>query len=116
MLEEWKNCKSHSDYMVSSFGRLKNAKTGKILKIHNNGRGYAVYTSRGKRIRIHREVAENFVPNPALEPVVNHKDGNKQNNVHYNLEWVSFSENTSHAWSNGLIKSRAGSSGSRAAG
>ena len=55
-------------------------------------------------IRIHRAVAQTFIPNPHNLPEVNHKDGNKQNNIADNLEWVTRSENDLHAFNNGLRK------------
>ena len=36
------------------------------------------------------------------KPVVNHIDGNKRNNDYRNLEWATVSENTKHAFDNGL--------------
>lgn len=61
-----------------------------------------------KRFRVHRLVAEYFVENPYNKPVVNHKDGNKLNNNYKNLEWVTISENTKHAFDNNFIKNDIG--------
>ena len=53
---------------------------------------------------IHRLVAEHFIPNPEGKPQVNHIDGNRSNNCADNLEWVTNSENTAHAYRTGLAK------------
>lgn len=66
-----------------------------------------------KNFAIHREVALRWckVPQELLDLgyttdtlVVNHKDGNKLNNVYTNLEWVTSVENASHASKTGLMK------------
>lgn len=41
-------------------------------------------------------------------PCVNHKDGNKLNNSIDNLEWCTHSDNTSHAYREGLKKKQTG--------
>lgn len=51
----------------------------------------------------HRMVAQAFIKNPEGKREVNHKDGNKANNDVGNLEWATRSENTIHAYANGLI-------------
>lgn len=56
-------------------------------------------------VRVHRMVAECYLPNPDNLPCVNHKDGNKQNNHKDNLEWCTTKENSEHAVASGLIKS-----------
>ena len=55
-----------------------------------------------KKKYIHRLMAELFIDNPNELPEVNHKDGNKHNNAISNLEWVSKSENSIHAYVTGL--------------
>ena len=71
-----------------------------IVKLKSN-HGYAVISS---STYVHRIVAKTFIPNPENKTDVNHKDGNKKNNHVDNLEWVTKSENTRHAYSTGLLK------------
>jgi len=58
---------------------------------------------RKKRItRLHRIVAEAFLPNPLHKKEVNHINGIKGDNRVCNLEWATHRENTDHAWAHGL--------------
>ena len=52
--------------------------------------------------KVHRLVAQYFIPNPFHKPEVNHKDGNTINNNVWNLEWVYTWENVHHAIETGL--------------
>ena len=110
--EIWKPYIYH--YEISNTGKLRNAKTGTILKTRKIGHGYlATCVSLGdkthyKMIRIHRAVAETFIPNPNNLPQVNHIDGNKLNNMVDNLEWCDNRYNSQHAWDHNLCTRRIG--------
>lgn len=65
-------------------------------------------------VKIHRLIAEAFIPNPDNKPHINHIDGNKLNNAISNLEWCTHKENMQHAWNTGLSKPLRGEFGSGA--
>jgi hypothetical protein len=103
--EKWKKLKEkgYENYSISNFGRVKNTRTDIILKPYKNNFGYNTVNlyntiiKKQKIFSIHRLVALYFVKgNKSL--IVNHKDGNKLNNNYTNLEWVTYSENNSHAY------------------
>ena len=101
-MEIWKDIKDYEGYyQISSEGNVRNIKTQQILKGDTNNLGYrrvTLYTPIRKRFFIHRLVALHFCEGYSEELVVNHKDGNKQNNNYLNLEWVTRSENDLHAY------------------
>lgn len=99
-LEIWKKVRGYENYSVSTWGRVRNDVSGDLIAQEKNPKGYMRVSigSVGKRhhLKVHRLVAEAFVPNPDGKPQVNHKDGNNRNNSFTNLEWVTDEENKAH--------------------
>ena len=113
-MEIWKDIHGYEGkYQVSNKGQVKSIAKNKVLILKQsfkNKRGYNYPTvnlydkyGKGKSYRVHRLVAETFIPNPYNLPCVNHIDGDKTNNNVSNLEWCSYSENTKHAYHTNLI-------------
>lgn len=97
---------------MTDSGELFSKRTNKFLKQHLSTSGYLTVATKveGKDIcfRVHRLVAEAFIPNPYNKPEVNHIDGNKTNNYVTNLEWCTSKENIAHAVDSGLLVGRRG--------
>lgn len=102
-VETWKQIDGFN-YEVSTHGRVRNMITGYMLKPQLHDNKYYRVTLNKKHFKIHRLVAETFIPNSSNKPQINHKDGNKLNNYASNLEWCTNKENAIHAVKTGLIK------------
>lgn len=98
-LEIWKDINGYDNYEISDFGRVRNKKTGYILKSKSPKQKYVqVLLSRNgesKSFLLHRLVAEAFVNNnnQSTCKFVDHIDNNTKNNKANNLEWVTNSTN-----------------------
>lgn len=102
-------------FAISRCGEVYSKRTKKILKKVLSKSGYWTIPTRigGRKgkcvlIRVGREVAKTFIPNPENKPVVNHINGIKTDDRVENLEWVTCSENTIHAYELGLVKTLKG--------
>ena len=91
-MEEYKLIKNFENYSVSNLGNVKNNNTNKILK-QNNSYGYKRVYLNGKYLRVHRLVAEAFIPNPENKPYVDHKNNIRDDNRIDNLRWATIKEN-----------------------
>ena len=93
------------NYEISDEGKIRNIRTGRMLKQFIGKDGYVRTQIGGKTRTVHRLVALAFIPEVDGKVFVNHKDGNKQNNNATNLEWCTRSENMTHAYQYNLKSS-----------
>ena len=116
MKEIWKDIKDYEGmYQCSNLGRIrsldryvyehsgkKQFRKGQIIKPRLNPNGYLQVplnkNAKRKMSSVHILVAQTFIENNNNLDIVNHKDGNKQNNEVTNLEWTSYSENNKHSY------------------
>ncbi|MNZ61198.1 hypothetical protein D3C78_792870 [compost metagenome] len=95
------NSVNWNGYEVYPDGRIF-GKRGWFLAPQLDHRGYPVVKVRvnngNKTVKVHYLVATCFVDNPENLVEVNHKDGNKLNSWHENLEWSTRSQNIKHAY------------------
>ena len=117
-MEIWKDIKDYEGiYQISSLGNVKRLAykiknpapraNGSMLNFEEHllkpriiTHGYlsvALYKNGiRKDYKLHRLVAQHFIPNPENKPEVNHKDENKTNNCVDNLEWCTHLYNSNY--------------------
>lgn len=114
---ELKKLPGYEIYWLSPHGKIFTYSRGffEEFKTHINCKNGYVYVNlydnnlkKHKSYRFHRLLASVFIQNPDNKPTVNHIDGNKINNDISNLEWMTVSENTQHAFDNSLAKNAIG--------
>ncbi len=107
MNEIWRDISGYEEiYQVSNLGNVMSLKYNggnkkQLLKQGKTKTGYYFVclckNGNVKLYRVHRLVAETFIPKILNKEWINHKDGNKLNNNVNNLEWCTPSENNIHA-------------------
>ena len=92
VIEKWKFIKGYMNrYQISSFGRVLNVKTGRILKQTKDTRGFLKVSLRRdgqvKTYQVHKLVAEHFIGNKEGFSHIAFLDCNKENVKVSNLEY-----------------------------
>ena len=101
----------YSNYAVTEDGKVFSIKAGRFLKssLSSTSNRYRVNLYSGetvKTVEIHTPVAKAFIPNPNGYNIINHIDGNPQNNNVWNLEWCTAEYNVQHAVRTNLMNTR----------
>lgn len=116
--EIWKPHPEYAGIEVSTLGNVRTLDKlissekytrffkGRVLKQSNSSNGYlqVKILIDGKQItkRVHRLVAQTFIPNPDNLPQVNHRDCNRKNNNVENLEFCTASYNQKYREKHGV--------------
>lgn len=107
--EIWKPIEGYPDYMVSNLGRVKSLnfnRSGKEQIMKPTYWEYLCVFLKGKRKRVHKLVAEAFIPNPNNLPCINHKNEDKTDNRVDNLEWCDYRYNVNYGSRNEKVASK----------
>lgn len=93
----FKKLEMFDHHSVDEYGNVLNEKTGNILKPYVGSGGYLYVkpceNSKTTHLSIHRAVAMCFCEGYEPSLVVDHIDGNKENNYYKNLRWCKQIDN-----------------------
>ena len=111
--EEIYRIKDSDNAYISKSGKIYiKYKDGYFIKRQYKTHGYMyvkiAYNGKVRSKRVHRLMAETFLPNPNEYDVVGHKNNIKDDNRLENLYWTTISENTQKAYDDGLAKNAKG--------
>ena len=111
--ELWKYVpNSDNRYLVSNYGRIlttgyKGGKKCSIMKPAKDNQGYLrtmlKLNGRVRTIKVHRIVAQTWIPNEENKLQVNHKNFDRSDNRVENLEWMTPKENCLYSFNAGRI-------------
>ncbi len=90
-----KAIKGFEDYLVTDTGRVYSLKSGRYLKLIKHPSGYyfvRLLNGQHFNLRVHRLVAETFIPNPENKPTVDHINRVRDDNRVQNLRWADYKE------------------------
>ena len=89
----------YDHYYVSDEGYIYSNNKRLASRINKDGYDnvFLYKDGKGKNYKVHRLVAQAFIPNPQNLPEVNHKDHNPSNNKVENLEWCDRTYNNRYS-------------------
>ena len=117
VVEEWRPLQvrgiKQDKYLISNTGPVRNTSTGNMMSECLSEKGYVMVglmceDGNQHTLKLHRLVAETFIPPVPGKNEIDHIDGDKTHNGIDNLEWVDRLENIRRAEAKGLVPHKKG--------